>query len=191
MFVNKANDVEEFDLVKRISLGDQAAEREFVQLYIKGIRTLVRRYSRPGDPIVEDLTQDVLANVLVRLRDGALRDSSALPSYVHSAVMRTTSAEYRRRRAQDPEVALEQIAAEETPMKQVSNNQMKHILLELLSELPVQRDREILKRFYLDEQDKEDVCRQLGIDAEHFHRVVFRARGRLRSLLVEAGLGEF
>jgi len=190
MFVNKANDRDEFDLVKRIAAGDEAAEREFVHLYLQGVRTLVRRYSRPGDPIVDDLTQDVLANVLVRLRTGALRDSNALSSYVHSAVMRATSAEYRRRRVQEPDASLEQVAAEETPLKQVSSSQMKHILLEMLSELPVQRDREILKRFYLDELDKDEVCRQLGIDADHFHRVIFRARGRLRSLLMEAGLGE-
>ncbi len=190
MFVNKANGAVEYDLVKRIAAGDEIAEREFVQRYLQGVRTLVRRYSRPGDPIVEDLTQDVLANVLVRLRTGALRDSKALSSYVHSAVARATSAEYRRRHVPEPEVALEQIAAEDTPLKQVSNNQLKHILLEMLSELPVPRDREILKRFYLDEMDKDEVCRQLGIDADHFHRVVFRARGRLRSLLMEAGFGQ-
>lgn len=190
MFVNKANDGAEYDLVKRIAAGDPAAEREFVDQYLRGVRALVRRYSRPGDPVVEDLTQEVLANVLVRLRSGALRDSAALSAYVRSAVMRTTSAEYRRRQTQEPDVEIDQIAVEETPAKRVATIQLRQILAELLAELPVPRDREVLKRFYLDELDKDEVCLQLGIDADHFHRVVFRARGRLRSLLVEAGLGE-
>ena len=56
--------------------------------------------------------------------------------------------------------------------------------------MTVPRDREILRRFYIDEEDKDSVCRQLGIEPEHFHRVVFRARERFRGLAEKAGLGE-
>ena len=44
------------------------------------------------------------------------------------------------------------------------------------------RDREILFRFYLAEDDKERICRDLGLTAVHFNRVLFRARERFREL---------
>ena len=53
--------------------------------------------------------------------------------------------------------------------------------------MPTQRDREVVKRFYLDEEDKDAICRDLGLSALHFDKVIFRARQRMRSLLEARG----
>jgi len=102
----------------------------------------------------------------------------------------TARAEYRRRRPAEEQRALDEVPGDDDPVRRVSESQLKTAIHDLLSELPVARDREVLSRFYLDEQDKEDVCHALAIDAEHFHRVIFRARARFRELLARAGLGE-
>ncbi len=47
---------------------------------------------------------------------------------------------------------------------------------------------EIIKRFYLDEEDKAEICRSMGLSPLHFDRVIFRARQRLRSLTGSEGL---
>ena len=47
----------------------------------------------------------------------------------------------------------------------------------------MKRDREILRRFYVEDQDKEDICRALNLDSLHFNRVLFRAKKRFRKLL--------
>jgi RNA polymerase sigma-70 factor (ECF subfamily) len=52
----------------------------------------------------------------------------------------------------------------------------------VLGELESDRDREILFRFYLAEDDKERICRDLGLTAVHFNRVLFRARERFGEL---------
>ena len=78
----------------------------------------------------------------------------------------------------------------DNPVERLGSEQLAGLLRKLLAQLPVARDREILVRFYLEEQDKDEVCRGLGIDASHFHRVVFRARERFRALLDGAGIGE-
>lgn len=179
----------ESDLVARIAEGDRNAETEFVRAYERGVRALVRRHCRPGDPIVDDLAQEVLSRVLERLRAGAIRDAAALPAYVQATIVYTTSAEYRSRRQTEPESTIDELPSDDNPSERVSSNQLSTLLRTLLEQLPVARDREILARFYLDEQDKDDVCRQLGIDAAHFHRVVFRARERFRHLLDQAGIG--
>jgi RNA polymerase sigma-70 factor (ECF subfamily) len=57
----------------------------------------------------------------------------------------------------------------------------------IVASLPTARDREIVKRFYLDEEDKDEICRSLGLASLHFDKVIFRARQRLRALLEAQG----
>ena len=180
----------ELTLVARIRAGDRDAESEFVRLYERGVRVLMRRHCRLGDPVVADLSQEVLMHVLERLRAGALRDADALPGYVRSTVVRTANAEYRRRRDIDPGAVLEDLPSSENPAERHAANQLAALLKALLAQMPVARDREILSRFYLKEEDRDDVCRELGIDSTHFHRVVHRARERFRTMLAQAGLSE-
>jgi RNA polymerase sigma-70 factor (ECF subfamily) len=56
----------------------------------------------------------------------------------------------------------------------------------LLAELGTPRDREILTRVYLRDEDKDAICAALGVDATHFNRVLFRAKERFRELLIRA-----
>jgi len=175
------------DLVARIADGDRDAETEFVRRYERGVRVLVRRHCRPGDPIVDDLVQDVLAGVIERLRAGAVRDAAALSGYVQAAAVYATNAEYRQRRPTRGAAALEQLADGDNPPLRVDAAQLAAMLREVLAALPVARDREILRRFYLDEEDRDGICRALALDTSHFHRVLFRARERFRSLLERSG----
>jgi RNA polymerase sigma-70 factor (ECF subfamily) len=181
----------ERNLISRIAAGDRLAETEFVRQFERGVRVLVRRHCRPADPVVDDLVQDVLSGVLERLRAGAILDPAALPAYVQSAVVYATSAEYRRRRPMQPETVIEQLADPESPGSRLDAAQLARMLRALLAEMPVPRDREILRRFYLEEEDKDAVCLALAIEPGHFHRVMFRARERFRALIEEAGLKNF
>ena len=57
--------------------------------------------------------------------------------------------------------------------------------------MPVKRDREILTRFYVEDQDKDEICTALNLDSLHFNRVLFRARKRFRKILEKsAGLSD-
>jgi RNA polymerase sigma-70 factor (ECF subfamily) len=178
------------NLVARIASGDRDAETEFIRRYKRGVHVLVRRRCRPGDAIVEDLAQEVLARVLERLRAGAIRDGRSLPAYVQTTIVYMTGAEYRSRRPMEQPSTLENVPSDESPSERVSVSELGSLLRKLLKQMPVARDREILVRFYLDEEEKNDICQRLGIDATHFHRVVFRARERFRELLSQAGIRE-
>jgi RNA polymerase sigma-70 factor (ECF subfamily) len=59
---------------------------------------------------------------------------------------------------------------------------------ELIRGMGSVRDRTILVRFYLDEQDRESICRELHITPAQFAKVLHRARTRLRTLLESDGL---
>src|SRR3546814_16836864 len=74
-----------------------SAETGCVFAFQAGVRALVRRHARPADPSVDDLIQDVLHTVIMRLRENALHDAQTLPAYVRSTVVFVVAAEYRKR----------------------------------------------------------------------------------------------
>ena len=185
-------------LASRIQRGDSAAESEFVAGYRAGVHALVRRHCRPLEPAVDDLCQDVLLAVLQKLREGALKDVAALPAYVRSAVVMTVQAEYRKRARRgehlgeeaidSAQAEAEPVRSSEEPSTRMHREQVGKRVRELLSELEVERDREVLRRFYLLEHERELICRDLGIEESHFRRVLFRARTRMADLARRSGL---
>ena len=53
----------------------------------------------------------------------------------------------------------------------------------MLDEMPAERDRQLLVRFYLNDEGKRADLPELDLSQEHFNRVIFRARHRFRDLL--------
>jgi RNA polymerase sigma-70 factor (ECF subfamily) len=46
---------------------------------------------------------------------------------------------------------------------------------EILKDMPV-RDRELIKAVFLDEEDRDEVCRKFGVDREYLRVLLFRAK---------------
>jgi RNA polymerase sigma-70 factor (ECF subfamily) len=61
----------------------------------------------------------------------------------------------------------------------------RRILENTLDQLAVSRDREILRRFYLADEDKVTICVALKLSAPHFDRVLYRAKRRMRELITQ------
>jgi RNA polymerase sigma-70 factor (ECF subfamily) len=61
----------------------------------------------------------------------------------------------------------------------------------VLAALPSDRDRTVLYRFYIAEDDREEICADLGIEPAHLSQILCRARQRYKTLFEEhAGLQE-
>lgn len=178
-------------LAARIAAGERRAETEFVERFQPGIKALVRRRLRPGDPDIADLSQDVLRIVLEKLRANAIRDPHAIPGFIQTTIHFVTNQEYRRR-SRTPETGA-QAAIEATPDEREPATSLEAVRLtkqlpKLLAELTVPRDRKALELFYLAEKSTDEVCAELGLEPSDFHRVISRARQRFRQILVEAGI---
>lgn len=177
-------------LVVGVAAGDRAAEQQFVRDYRDGVRVLVRRHCRANEPMLDDLVQDALQSVLLHLRAGELRDPLALPAYVRRTVAFIVAAEYRKRGRRGPsdELDADHASQDDDPERAAIRAQTGTAVKRLLAEMTVPRDRDVLRLFYLDELDKDEVCTALAIEPSHFHRVLFRARQRLAELARSAGL---
>jgi len=176
------------DLGARIGRGDLAAETELWNRYSRGLLFLLRR--RTGDPHqAEDLRQETFRIALEKLRSGELDDPQRLAAYLRGIAVNLARGDWRKRARQkttaDSEAIAEASDGRSGPMDEVSRQQLAGVVAMLLEELGVSRDREILRRFYVDEADKAQICGELDISPTHFNRVLSRAKQRFRKLLLQ------
>jgi RNA polymerase sigma-70 factor (ECF subfamily) len=169
------------ELVRRIHAGDRRAEAQLVQRYQRGLLYLMRRRTRDPE-LAADLTQETFRIAIEKLRKSPLEQPERIAAYLRGTAVNLASAERRKnvRRATtaDSDAVETLIDPAAGPFEHVSSEQVQRAVRALLKELPVQRDREILTRTYLDEQDKSSICAALGVDSEHYNRVLFRAKQR-------------
>lgn len=171
-------------LVQQVQRGDPEAEAEFVRRYRRGVMVIVAKAGRGRVP-VEDLCQDVLATAIEKVRVGAIRDPERLSGFV-AGLARMMAMDYIRKEQSRAAIQARMPSAPSVPapdvVSQLLQQEQAAMVRAVLGELESDRDREILFRFYLAEDDKERICRDLGLTAVHFNRVLFRARERYREL---------
>ncbi|HSS48179.1 MAG TPA: RNA polymerase sigma factor, partial [Thermoanaerobaculia bacterium] len=166
--------------------GDPAAESELVERFSRAVSFLLRRLAR-DEAIVEDLYQETFRLVIEKVRAGELREAERLPGFVSSMARNLFLGSARRggRRQKwqgDPEAA--ETAPDPAPgqLAKLLAQERAMIVRRVLAELKNDRDREILSRYYIADQDKEDICRDFDLSDLHFNRVLFRARQRYKEL---------
>ena len=171
-------------LVERVAAGDARAEAEMVARYSRGLRFLLRRKTWDME-LVEDLLQETWAIALVKIRDDGLDNPARLAGYLCGIANNLARGEQRRvhRQRTSADTDIIDLVPDESsnPFRTASRAEVCHHVRNLLDGLKKERDREILKRFYVQEEDKQSICNHLGVDGTHFNRVLFRARQRLKS----------
>ena len=177
------------ELVKRIGLGDRRAEEELVRRYQRGLIYLLQRRTR--DPqLALDLAQETFRIAIEKLRQSPIEQVDRVGAYLRGTALNLVIGEVRkhaRRRTSADSDAVDAAADDAAgPFDHVSGEQVKRLVRKLLDELPVPRDREILVKTYLEDQDKSAICEALGVDSAHYNRVLFRAKERFRELLTNA-----
>lgn len=178
------------DLVARIGRGARDAEEAMVRRYGPGLLYLLKRRTRDPE-LAQDLRQDTFRVAIEKLRASPLDEPEHLAAYLRGVALNLWIAHQRKyaRRATTADSDAVEAAADARdggPFEHVSRAQVRDAVGVLLGELGTPRDREILQRVYLRDEDKEVICAALGVDGTHFNRVLFRAKQRFRELLVRA-----
>jgi RNA polymerase sigma-70 factor (ECF subfamily) len=181
------------DLVRRIQAGDLRAETELIELYGEGVTFLLRRWTRDRDA-ADDLFQETFRTAIEKIRRGEVREPDRLPGFLRSLAKNLSTYHYRRaaqqtEREKPIDTALEPPDPTAGQLGRLLRQEKIEIVRRLLAELSVERDRQILLRFYLREEDKENIRRDLGLTSAEFNVVLFRARRRYRDLFEKAAAG--
>ncbi|MDH3546631.1 MAG: sigma-70 family RNA polymerase sigma factor [Gammaproteobacteria bacterium] len=178
-------------LVHEIRSGSAVAETELVERYSRGLRYLLAR--RIGDDErARDLLQDTFCIAIKKLRETDLENPERLAGYLRGIAVRVALNAGRQRRREPYPIDIEAIAAiedrEPRQFQQISRKQKLAAVRQLLDSMPVERDRNLLIRMYVHDQDKEEIRRALGLDSLHFNRVLFRAKKRFKKILEKSSI---
>jgi RNA polymerase sigma-70 factor, ECF subfamily len=170
--------------VARLRDGDATTEQHFTSYFDPLLRILFRARQLPSDRI-DDLVQDTFIRVIGALRkQGGVRQPERFGAFVNSVAKNILHEFYRASRRSDP---LED-SHFEIPDTTVDldgmliTKQTKRLVAEVLEAMP-ERDRNLLKALFLEEKDKDEVCRSFGLDRDYLRVCVLRAKAKFRVLL--------
>jgi RNA polymerase sigma-70 factor, ECF subfamily len=179
------------DLSHRICAGDKQAESELSRRIAPGITQIL--VSMTGNfAQAQELCQETLIIILSRLRSQPLENADKLPAFVAQIARNLVIAERRKERRRKTDVdseAIDEVADPAQGQEQDAHRESAAAAIRtVLAEMKSVRDRSLLVRYYLRDEDKKDICRELGLTEPSFNVILFRARSRFLELLEKRGL---
>ena len=171
----------------------ESSRQQAILRNMAGLRAQLARVTGSVE-LASDMLQDAMVTALQKLKAGEISDPAHLDGYVYRVALNHLR-NYRRKDrsrtvASDAIGELADASDSGRPTERVEADQWARMAKKLLQEVGSVRDRELLVRFYLHEESKEDLCRAFGLTNLHFNRVIYRARDRFRELLERRGLGK-
>jgi RNA polymerase sigma-70 factor, ECF subfamily len=165
-------------IVRRIAAGDDLAAEE---LYLK-IRSMQMYFERKlGAEHGADAYHDLYVYLLHRIRIGAIREPERILGYVH-AIAKGQCIQSGRGRARIVDLDDQELGdPAPNPEQLARNEEMREIAMRVLRSLS-KRDREMLIRFYLDEQDAQTIQKAMGLTLNQFRLIKSRAKRRFEVL---------
>jgi RNA polymerase sigma-70 factor, ECF subfamily len=182
------------ELSRRIREGDASAESELIRRFEPGLRVLLRRRTGGDHGLLQDLVQETLLVVIQRLRGDGLDDPDKLAAFAAQTARNLAIASLRKTERQRTDI--DSTATERNPdtsrgVEAIAEDFEAALAVRaLLRELPQSRDRLMLKRFYLEDHDKDIICQELQLSEAAFNQALSRARRRFRQILEERGFAK-
>jgi RNA polymerase sigma factor (sigma-70 family) len=171
-------------LVEQIRNGNSSALEQMYRIFSTGIRFYLCRQLGPQD--LDDKVHDVFLIIVQSIQKGELREPERLMGYVRTIVRRQVAAQIddnvkARRNQADLEFGMALSDRHPNPERSAIEHQNGELALRVLNSLP-KRDREVLARFYLEEQPPDRICREMGLTQTQFRLVKSRAKARFGEL---------
>ena len=164
--------------VESLCAGDFATQEHFVRYFTELLHLKLRSRLRSPQAI-EDVRQETFARVFASLRKGgALRQPERLGAFVNTVCNNVLFEHYRasaRSDSLDDEGSPELPATGMDALGHVAAQQLKTRVREILVDMQP-RDRDLLNAVFLEERDRDEVCREFGVDREYLRVLLFRAK---------------
>ncbi len=169
--------------VQSLCAGDRQTQDHFVRYFTTLLQLKLR--SRLSSPqAVEDVRQETFVRVFKALsKEGTLRDPARLGAFVNTVCNNVLFEHYRassRSQSLDEEGQPEPVATGADALDLASSKEMKQKVREILLNLP-DRDRLLLKAVFLDERDRDEVCREFSVEREYLRVLLHRAKQEFKA----------
>jgi RNA polymerase sigma factor (sigma-70 family) len=171
-------------LVEQIRIGDQSALEQMYRIFSTGVRFYLCRQLGPQD--LDDRVHDVFLIIVQSIQKGELREPERLMGYVRTIVRRQVAAQIddnvkARHNQADLDFGMTLSDHHPNPERCAIEHESEELAMRILNSLP-KRDREVLARFYLEEQPPDRICREMGLTETQFRLVKSRAKARFGEL---------
>ena len=170
------------EYVERLREGDPPTELHFVTYFDQLLRIKLRARMLASET-VEDLRQETYIRVFVKLREDGIRQPERLGAFVNSTCNNVLMEFYRSSSRTSPwdDSYLEMPDHAVDTEGVLITKQMKQRVRQVIGELP-KKDRDLLRALFLEEKDKDEVCKQFGVDRDYFRVLLHRAKDKFRVL---------
>jgi len=167
--------------------GGDFLTREHFHKYFTAVMKATLRSRLKSREAIEDVQQETFVRVFEALRDERIREPRKLGSFVLSICRNVLRERYRNNENGDRFVSIDKDEAPELPaasldlVKMISDKRAKEKLQKVLEQLS-ERDRRLLHAIVFEERDKDEVCREFGINRDNLRLILHRAKERLKFL---------
>jgi RNA polymerase sigma-70 factor, ECF subfamily len=173
--------------IENLRNSDPETEQHFVKYFSELIHLKLRSRLSSHDAI-EDVRQETFARIFVLLRGKeGVRNASALGALVNSICNHVLLEYYRlhsRNEAMDDASEIDIPAEGKGVLGEILTKDTQKNVRQILDKLSG-RDRQLLKSIFLDERDKDEVCKEFGVDREYLRVLLHRAKLSFKSFYVK------
>jgi len=174
------------DYLERLRREDYWTQKHFVAYFSKLLHLKLKSRLRSRQD-VEDVQQIIFARFFHNLRkENGIRDAKCLGSYVNSICNNVLLEHYRQRvpdQIDDP-IANSIPDPSRNALDTVVDEEAKRIVREILDSLP-ERDQRILREIFLEERDKDEICKDYGVSRNYLRVLVLRAKNKFREKMLQ------
>jgi RNA polymerase sigma-70 factor, ECF subfamily len=168
--------------LQRLREGDPTVEQHFCAYFGKMLLIKLRSRLRSVES-VEDVKQETFLRVLraIRAEDG-IHSAERLGAYVNSVCNFVLFEHYRSGRREDPMEDGQADPPDQSsdPYGALVTEEIGRQVRRVLDQMD-KKDRDLLTAIFLDERNKDEVCRQFGVDRDYLRVLVYRAKGQFRA----------
>lgn len=177
-------DFQAFDssYVQRLRAGDRDTENHFATYFGKLIELKLR--SRVSSHhAIDDVKQETFTRCLQLIRsEGGIRNPERLGPIVNSICNHVLSEHFRSGRRTEPledQPAERFVARDPDALSLVISDDTRRTVRNVLQKLP-ERDRAILRGLFLEDREKDDLCREIGVTRDYIRVLLHRAKQSFR-----------
>ena len=165
-------------------------ERHFVDYFSELLLIKLRRTLR-SHQAVEDVRQETFLRVFSILKHkGGIEHPEKLGAFVHGVCSNVLFEHYRSAKRHAPQGTFDFAGPGPDPETGFVNEERKRNVRQVLESLPA-KDRQILRLIFIEEFDKDEVCRICRVDREYLRVLLHRAKNRFRAGLSRAREANF
>jgi RNA polymerase sigma-70 factor (ECF subfamily) len=176
--------------VERLRKGDPLTEQHFVAYFEQLLRIKLRSRTLPSDK-VEDLRQETFFRVIGALRrEGGVRQPERLGAFVNSicnnVILEYYRSSLRNQSMDDSHLEIPDKVLDLEGMM-VTKQASERVRLILRGMPP--RDRELLRAIFLDDKDKDSVCKEFKVNRDYLRVLLHRAKDKFKSIYEQSQMG--